>query len=113
MISGAEAGAVGAVRVACCQIAPVVGEKQANLGKTAEFIERAAKQGANIVVLPELCSSGYVFETRSEARALSDTHRTSSSRSGGTSARDATRTAAPRTPFAPLALTRSSASAAS
>ena len=74
MVSGAEAGAVGAVRVACCQIAPVVGEKQENLGKTAAFIERAAKQGANIVVLPELCSSGYVFETRSEARALSDAY---------------------------------------
>lgn len=73
MLSGAEEGrAVGAVRVACCQIAPMVGDKQSNLAKTADFIERAARQGANIVVLPELCSSGYVFETRAEARQLSD-----------------------------------------
>ena len=74
MASEGDVGAVPAVRVACCQIAPVVGEKQANLNKTADFIERAAKQGANIIVLPELCSSGYVFETRSEALALADAY---------------------------------------
>jgi N-carbamoylputrescine amidase len=62
------------VRVACCQIEPVIGEKKANLAKTAEFIERAALQGANIIVLPELCSSGYVFESRAEAISLSDAY---------------------------------------
>ena len=66
------AATVGSVRVACCQIAPQVGAKAANLRKTAEFIERAASQGANIIVLPELCSSGYVFDTRAEAMALAD-----------------------------------------
>lgn len=66
--------AVGSVRVACCQIAPQVGEKEANLGKTAAFIERAASQGAKIIVLPELCSSGYVFETRAEAMSLADAY---------------------------------------
>lgn len=66
--------AAGSVRVACCQIAPAVGEKEANLSKTATFISNAAAQGAKIVVLPELCSSGYVFETRAEALALSDAY---------------------------------------
>ena len=68
------AATVGSVRVACCQIAPRVGEKADNLRKTAEFIERAASQGANIIVLPELCSSGYVFDTRAEAMALADAY---------------------------------------
>lgn len=65
---------IAPVRVACCQIAPEVGRKAANLARTADFIERAAGEGANIVVLPELCSSGYVFESRAEASALADAY---------------------------------------
>lgn len=64
--------AVAPVRVACCQLEPQVGRKASNLAKTADFIERAAREGARIVVLPELCSSGYVFESRAEAHSLSD-----------------------------------------
>ena len=56
--------AVAPVRVACCQLEPQVGHKAANLARTADFIERAAQGGANIIVLPELSSSGYVFESR-------------------------------------------------
>ena len=65
---------VAPIRVACCQLAPVVGEKRANLAKTADFIERAAAAGASFIVLPELCSSGYVFESRAEAMSLSDAY---------------------------------------
>ena len=72
MSSEQKSLAVAPVRVACCQIEPQVGHKAANLAKTADFIERAASGGANIIVLPELCSSGYVFESRAEARALAD-----------------------------------------
>ncbi len=67
-----QAKAIAPVRVACCQLAPQVGDKAANLAKAADFIERAARDGARIVVLPELCSSGYVFESRAEAHALAD-----------------------------------------
>ena len=56
--------ALAPVRVACCQLEPQVGQKAANLARTADFIERAAQGGANIIVLPELSSSGYVFESR-------------------------------------------------
>ncbi len=72
MNSGVAAPAVAPVRVACCQLEPQVGHKASNLAKTADFIERAAREGARIVVLPELCNSGYVFESRAEAHALSD-----------------------------------------
>ena len=64
--------AIAPVRVACCQIAPQVGDKAGNLALAAQAIERAARGGARIVVLPELCNSGYVFESRSEARALAE-----------------------------------------
>jgi len=74
MIESRDAGAIAPVRVACCQIAPEVGHKKANLDKTAEFIERAAREGAQIIVLPELCSSGYVFESRAEASSLADAY---------------------------------------
>ena len=66
--------AVAPVRVACCQLMPTVGQKRANLDKCASFIARAAKGGANVIVLPELASSGYVFETRAEALSLADAY---------------------------------------
>ncbi|GAB7526492.1 nitrilase family protein [Paraburkholderia sp. 2C] len=37
------------------------------------MIEEAHARGARLIVLPELCNSGYVFETREEAFALSET----------------------------------------
>ena len=65
---------VAPLKIACCQIAPEVGRKVSNLERTASFIERAARSGAQMIVLPELCSSGYVFESRAEAMALSDAY---------------------------------------
>lgn len=63
---------VAPVVVACCQIAPEVGQKRTNLERTETFIRKAVKVGADIIVLPELCSSGYVFQSRAEALELSE-----------------------------------------
>lgn len=60
------------VTIACIQMEPVVGEKNANLEKSIGMIEEAAGNGARLVVLPELCNSGYVFESRSEAFELAE-----------------------------------------
>ncbi|MFZ5789589.1 MAG: nitrilase family protein [Pseudomonadota bacterium] len=60
------------VKIACIQMEPVVGEKQRNLRRSVELINEATANGANLVVLPELCNSGYVFESRAEAFALSE-----------------------------------------
>lgn len=60
------------VRIACLQMEPCVGEKDRNLARSLEMIGEAAEAGANLVVLPELCSSGYVFNTREEARMLAE-----------------------------------------
>jgi N-carbamoylputrescine amidase len=60
------------VKVACIQMEPKVGEKDANLKKTLELIDKAADNGAQLIVLPELCNSGYVFESRQEAHELAE-----------------------------------------
>lgn len=60
------------VKIACIQMEPVVGERKSNIQRSANFIETAAGQGANLIVLPELANSGYVFKTREEAFALSE-----------------------------------------
>lgn len=60
------------VRVACCQIEPRIGCKEENVEKTLKFIEDAVKKGAEMVVLPELANTGYVFNTRREAYGLSE-----------------------------------------
>lgn len=60
------------VRVACLQMEPVVGEKDRNVSRSLEMIAEAADNGARLLVLPELCNSGYVFNSRDEAFALSE-----------------------------------------
>ena len=60
------------VKVACLQLHPRVGDKDANVAASLAWIERAAAQGARLIVLPELANSGYVFSTREEAFALAE-----------------------------------------
>jgi predicted amidohydrolase len=56
--------------VAACQLGLAVGEAEANRSAAAAAIGEAAGRGAELVVLPELCDSGYVFTDAAEARAL-------------------------------------------
>ncbi len=58
------------VRVACCEIAPEVGDAEGNRRRAREAVREAVDAGARLVVLPELSTSGYVFESEEEARAL-------------------------------------------
>ena len=60
------------IRVACQQLAPVVGELESNRAAALAAIEDAAGAAAQVVVLPELVSSGYVFEDAAEVRALAE-----------------------------------------
>jgi len=57
------------VRIACCQIEPDVASPESSAGRARAALAAAIDHGAQIVVLPELCNSGYVFHTTSEARA--------------------------------------------
>ena len=60
------------INVACLQMEPRIGQVQANVARSLEMIAQAAQAGARLTVLPELCNTGYVFETREEALALSE-----------------------------------------
>ncbi len=60
------------VVLACCQLAPRIGCLDANRAATQAAITAAAASGAQIVVLPELAVSGYVFNDAREARALAE-----------------------------------------
>jgi predicted amidohydrolase len=59
--------------VACCQLSLQVGELEANRSAGREAIAAAAGDGADIVVVPELASSGYVFADAEEARRCAET----------------------------------------
>jgi predicted amidohydrolase len=58
------------IRVACAQFAPEVGDIEGNRRKARAAVRDAIAAGARLVVLPELCTSGYVFSSPEEARAL-------------------------------------------
>lgn len=59
--------------VAAVQMEPRVGSKADNIARSLQAIEHAAGQGATVIVLPELTSSGYVFASREEAFSLAET----------------------------------------
>ena len=59
-------------RVAVHQLAPVLGDLEGNRARAAAAIEAAAAAGADVVVLPELVTSGYVFEGPDEAWPLAE-----------------------------------------
>jgi 5-aminopentanamidase len=57
-------------RVACQQLAPVIGDLEANRGLALAAIREAVDDGADVVVLPELITSGYMFESLEEAAGV-------------------------------------------
>lgn len=56
-------------RIACLQLDPVFGDVTANRNLTVTAIRDAVSAGAEVIVLPELVSSGYVFRSQQEAAA--------------------------------------------
>lgn len=61
------------ITVASVQMEPRIGHKEDNVARSIAFIDRAAAEGAALVVLPELVNTGYVFASRAEAFALAET----------------------------------------
>jgi predicted amidohydrolase len=57
------------MRIVCQQLAPKVGEDAANMASIEGAIDEAVALGAELIVLPELCTSGYVFESEAEVAA--------------------------------------------
>ncbi len=72
MVSLASTADETKIRIACLQMRPAMGEVEANVAHSIAMIDRAAGLGAKLVVLPELCNSGYMFKSREEAFAAAE-----------------------------------------
>src|ERR1700692_5160377 len=62
----------GSIVVACIQMQPAFGNVAANVAHSLELIDRRACRGADLVVLPELANTGYMFASREEAFGLAE-----------------------------------------
>ena len=60
------------MRVACAQYAVREGDRDHNLGRSLHFIRQGIEQGADLVVLPELATSGCDFDSRDRALELAE-----------------------------------------
>jgi predicted amidohydrolase len=57
-------------RIACCQIDPTIAEPAVNAAVIEAQIRDAVEAGADVIVLPELATSGYMFADADEARGV-------------------------------------------
>ncbi len=53
-------------RVAAIQYEPTLGEKEKNVTDLLRLVEEAAQHNARLIVLPEMATTGYCWESRSE-----------------------------------------------
>lgn len=60
------------MKLSCAQLWPRIGELDSNRRRAASAVSAAAADGAALIVLPELCVSGYVFRDAAEARELAE-----------------------------------------
>src|SRR3954469_9159848 len=62
-------------RIVCQQFAPRIADLPANRQRSVRAVAEAIDAGADVVVLPELVTSGYVFESTDEATSVAITPR--------------------------------------
>ena len=62
----------GLLTIACIQMQPSFGDVALNVERSLQLIDKAVEKGANLVVLPELCNTGYMFASREEAFAIAE-----------------------------------------
>ena len=60
------------MKVGYIQFEPIFGEKEKNLKRIVTFLKEGAQKEADLLVLPELCNTGYVFKSVKEVEALSE-----------------------------------------
>lgn len=60
------------VTLAAIQMEVAFGEKDKNIQRSLELISEARKKGADLIVLPELCNTGYAFETKKEVYDMAE-----------------------------------------
>lgn len=64
-----QGGVMSPVVIACQQLSPKIGAVEENTQSCRKAIREAARAGADYILLPELVTSGYAFESTEEARA--------------------------------------------
>ena len=57
-------------RVVCCELAPVLGDLDGNIARATTAVTAAVAVGADVVVLPELVTTGYPYVSTEQARSL-------------------------------------------
>ena len=67
-----QPGHESTIVVAAVQTRAITGDKQGNNERALEAIHQAIDDGAQLLVLPELGNSGYVFNTRDEVAELAE-----------------------------------------
>jgi len=60
-------------KLAAIQFDPIQGELEANRERSCRLIECAAQADASLIVLPECCTGGIIFDNREAVRAVSET----------------------------------------
>ncbi|RLI36941.1 acyltransferase [Candidatus Bathyarchaeota archaeon] len=60
------------MRVGYVQFRPIFGDKERNIRRMVEFLRSGVKLGAELLVLPELCNTGYKFESADELERLAE-----------------------------------------
>jgi 5-aminopentanamidase len=60
-------------KVAACQLSLAVGQVEHNRARARHAVETAAAAGAELIVLPELVQSGYMFADIAEAESTAET----------------------------------------
>lgn len=73
MIAASSVLDTGVARIRCVQLAPVVADLAANRELILEAVRQAAAERVDILVLPELAASGYVFHSKREAATVAIT----------------------------------------
>jgi len=60
------------MRVGFAQFEPVFGDKERNVRTILKLLKERIGQEADLMVLPELCNTGYVFRSKKEVETLSE-----------------------------------------
>ncbi|MEH1013982.1 nitrilase-related carbon-nitrogen hydrolase [Micromonospora sp. CPCC 206060] len=72
-VDGSTAGRTTTVKIATIHFAPTEGDVAGNRAKLVDLATEAAQNGAKIIVLPEMATSGYSFFSRSEIATVAET----------------------------------------
>ncbi|MHA2141804.1 MAG: nitrilase-related carbon-nitrogen hydrolase [Candidatus Thorarchaeota archaeon] len=60
------------IKLAIGQMAPIIGDTKGNMNNMKEILFSASDNGVDVLVLPELVNSGYVFNNHDEVESLSE-----------------------------------------